>query len=173
MKRCFADADARRLEVQVQPSGGGHRVDLSRDGEPQSRTVHVRRAPGGEWLIEVAGITRTVHLSTVQGEAWLSSLIAGDARSHTVRMSAVEERRGKQGHTEAHLRSPMTGRVVLVHACAGDRVEKGQALLVVEAMKMEHVIKSPRAGIVRKVACVAGQLVDGGADLVELEPEEA
>ena len=62
----------------------------------------------------------------------------------------------------------MPGRVrkVLVAPC--DRVEKGAVLLILEAMKMEHAIRAPREGWVRRIAFSEGDLVDAGVELVEI-----
>ena len=68
-----------------------------------------------------------------------------------------------------HLAAPMSGTVVAVMVKAGDNVEKGAALVVLEAMKMEHTIVAPAAGRVAAVHFVAGDRVTEGADLVELE----
>jgi 3-methylcrotonyl-CoA carboxylase alpha subunit len=53
----------------------------------------------------------------------------------------------------------------------GDEVSANQPLIVMEAMKMEHTIVAPYAGIVSGVAFAAGQLVTGGATLIELDTE--
>ncbi len=176
MKRQFEDARGNRFEVSSSPAAdGAHSVEILRGEGAVRQDARVRRAPGGEWLVEVGGITRTVYLSVGQNDTWISSLSAGDSLSHTVRLKPVEQRRAGRGDANptAHLRSPMTGRVVVVHVAAGDHVVKGQPLLVVEAMKMEHVIKAPRAAVVLRVACAVGRQVEGGAELVELEPEQA
>jgi biotin carboxyl carrier protein len=68
-----------------------------------------------------------------------------------------------------NLVSPMPGRVRKVEVAAGDRVERGQVVVVVEAMKMEHAIRSPRKGIVGSVLFKEGDLVDAGVELVEIE----
>jgi 3-methylcrotonyl-CoA carboxylase alpha subunit len=62
--------------------------------------------------------------------------------------------------------APMPGRVVLVKAGAGDEVEAGQELLVMEAMKMELALKAPRAGIIEAVTAAAGDFVEADAVLV-------
>lgn len=67
------------------------------------------------------------------------------------------------------LLAPMPGQVLAVHVAAGDRVEAGTVLLVLEAMKMEHGIRAPHAGTVRAVHFAVGARVDDGAVLVELE----
>ncbi|MCY7355021.1 MAG: acetyl/propionyl/methylcrotonyl-CoA carboxylase subunit alpha [Lysobacter sp.] len=73
---------------------------------------------------------------------------------------------GGSGH---RVMSPMPGRIVLVKVAAGDVVIEGQEMLVMEAMKMELSLKSPRAGIVAEVRALAGDVVDGDATLVTLE----
>ena len=65
--------------------------------------------------------------------------------------------------------SPMPGRVVAVQVSIGDRVAKGQPLIVVEAMKMEHVLTAPFDGVVAELNVKAGQQVAEGATLVRLE----
>ena len=67
----------------------------------------------------------------------------------------------------------MPGVVTRVLVQAGDRVAKGQPLLALEAMKMEHVIRAPRDGRVAKVAAAAGEMVNGGVALIELDEEGA
>jgi 3-methylcrotonyl-CoA carboxylase alpha subunit len=70
-----------------------------------------------------------------------------------------------------HLRAPMPGRVLAVPVKAGERVERGAPLVVLEAMKMEHTLRAPGAGRVASLRCVVGDQVSEGAELVEWEPE--
>jgi 3-methylcrotonyl-CoA carboxylase alpha subunit len=67
-----------------------------------------------------------------------------------------------------HLVAPMPGRVVQLLVAAGDRVRRGQPLMVVEAMKMEHTIAAPRDGVVEAVHYRAGEPVEEGAELIAL-----
>jgi 3-methylcrotonyl-CoA carboxylase alpha subunit len=62
--------------------------------------------------------------------------------------------------------APMPGRIVLVKAKAGDVVELGQELLVMEAMKMELALKAPRAGTIESVSATQGEFVEADAVLV-------
>jgi 3-methylcrotonyl-CoA carboxylase alpha subunit len=64
--------------------------------------------------------------------------------------------------------APMPGRIVLVKARAGDKVDAGQELLVMEAMKMELSLKAPRAGVVENVGATPGDFVEADAVLVAL-----
>jgi 3-methylcrotonyl-CoA carboxylase alpha subunit len=72
-----------------------------------------------------------------------------------------------------HLTAPMSGTVVAVMVEPGDAVAKGAALVVLEAMKMEHTIVAPAAARVVAVNFAVGDRVGEGADLVDLEDEEA
>ncbi len=67
------------------------------------------------------------------------------------------------------LEAPMPGIVTKVMVVPGDDVEKGQPLLALEAMKMEHVIRAPRAGRVKSITASPGQMTQAGVTLVELE----
>jgi 3-methylcrotonyl-CoA carboxylase alpha subunit len=67
---------------------------------------------------------------------------------------------------DARLTSVMPGRVVKVLAKAGEKVAKGQALMILEAMKMEHTVTSPREGVIERVAFRENELVPADAVLV-------
>ena len=67
-----------------------------------------------------------------------------------------------------HLTAPMSGTVVSVPVKVGDRVERGAALVVLEAMKMEHTIAAPAAGVVEALHFAVGDRVPEGANLVDL-----
>ncbi|GIH24062.1 hypothetical protein Aph01nite_23720 [Acrocarpospora phusangensis] len=70
------------------------------------------------------------------------------------------------------VRSPMPGTVLMVKAAVGDRVDAGQPLLIVEAMKMEHVVTAPIEGIVTDLPIRAGQQVAMDTPLATVTPEE-
>lgn len=63
----------------------------------------------------------------------------------------------------------MPGRVVRVDCKEGDAVEKGDSLLVVEAMKMENAIEAPRSGNVVAIHVEPGTTVESGAELITIE----
>jgi 3-methylcrotonyl-CoA carboxylase alpha subunit len=74
---------------------------------------------------------------------------------------------GAHGH--ASLEAPMPGAVVKVLAGEGQAVAAHQPLIVLEAMKMEHIVAAPYDGVVRKLLCAPGALVAKGAALLELD----
>ena len=71
----------------------------------------------------------------------------------------------------ASLRAPMPGLVKLVRAAAGDNVIKGQSLLVLEAMKMEHTIAAPHDGVIAEIAREGAQITDGTVLVRFVEPD--
>lgn len=73
---------------------------------------------------------------------------------------------------DASLTAPMNGTVVALVATVGDTVKKGETLMVMEAMKMEHTIKAPSAGTVVEYFYQPGSLIEGGAMLLEFETAE-
>ncbi len=77
---------------------------------------------------------------------------------------------GEEEDAAGGLTAPMNGTVIAVRVEPGATVAKGEVLLVLEAMKMEHSIRAPADGTVTEVFYRAGDLVDGGAALVRFEP---
>ncbi len=87
-------------------------------------------------------------------------------RQYEVPLGPLE--RGGDQSGRAHMEAPMPGQVIAVRVAAGDHVVKGQELVVVEAMKMEHSIRAPIDGVVEMVLCAVGDRVDRGRTLVDL-----
>ena len=69
----------------------------------------------------------------------------------------------------ANIKAPMPGLVFKIHAKVGDEIEKGDAILILEAMKMENVLKSPGEGKIKAILVKEGVAVEKGQVLVELE----
>jgi biotin carboxyl carrier protein len=80
-------------------------------------------------------------------------------------------RRGEGASVEGRqtLKAAMPGKVVRVLVREGDSVEAGQGVVVVEAMKMQNEVKSPKSGIVVKVSTVEGSTVNAGEVLAIVE----
>lgn len=70
------------------------------------------------------------------------------------------------------LRAPMPSLVVEVRVAIGDRVEKGQAVVVLESMKTETVLRAPVDGVIKAVGCTKGEMVEEGRELVVIEESE-
>ncbi len=70
---------------------------------------------------------------------------------------------------DAHPGSPMPGRIVALHVKAGDTVEQGQALLVLEGMKMEYTLQARASGTVSALRCSIGDMVEAEVPLVDID----
>jgi biotin carboxyl carrier protein len=143
----------------------------------------------GHYRIEVDGVRYEVDALKLEG-AFFSILTEGrsyevsvEARDDTyyVRHGAAEllvtlsdpSRQAREAGEGAvgpeNIVSMMPGKVVRVLVAAGDEVEDGQGLVVVEAMKMENEITAPKPGKVTAVNVATGQIVEGGAVLMVIE----
>ncbi|HXV19758.1 MAG TPA: biotin carboxylase N-terminal domain-containing protein [Desulfuromonadales bacterium] len=165
-------------------NGGSCRPFTLRDGEEEFTVVLRRRQDG--WLAEVAHDRLAVEGAlTESGE--MAVEIAGRRVSARAAVQAAEltllfegrryrfglgEQRG-EGHgaenAGGRLTAPMPGRVLAVLVEPGARVRRGEPLLVLEAMKMEHTIAAPADGVVKEVHFQAGQQVEEGARLMSME----
>ena len=108
-----------------------------------------------------------VRRETVVG-GWRFLLDVEDERSAQLKERA---RRGREDAAHAgplEVRAIIPGRVVAVSVAEGDTVEAGQQLLVIDAMKMQNELRSPRAGVVERIAAGVGQAVELGALLLVL-----
>ena len=94
---------------------------------------------------------------TVDGEVFVFQVTQGTRGSHTATA-------GQDAFSP-----PMAATVVRIVVAPGDRVEDGDVLIALEAMKMELPIRAPRAGIVRAVHCREGELVQPGQVLIDFE----
>lgn len=121
----------------------------------RSHTLVARRGADGQWEIYLDGERFDVDVV--------------DERTRAIRemtgQSAVEA-------GPRPIRAPMPGLVVRVSVAEGDRVEAGQSVAIVEAMKMENDLKAENDGVVARVLVEAGEPVEKGAVLVELAGEE-
>ena len=102
---------------------------------------------------------------------------SGDARARWVTIDGATQRfdeadlSGGDGGHSTGLEAPMPGTVFEVCVSPGQRVEEGATLLIVEAMKMEHAITAPAAGVIKSVDVEAGDRVSPGKPLVAFEDQ--
>jgi biotin carboxyl carrier protein len=121
----------------------------------------------GRYLV-TDGSRQRVAFGVAAGEARWVFL---DGRVLVVQSSASSRRGSRHTHDDTALASPMPATVVLVNVEPGQQVARGDLLVMLEAMKMEMPIRSPRDARVKAIACRAGDLVQAGVPLLELEPE--
>jgi len=158
----------RTLGVAIADDAGGLRVAVD-DRPHRVREVVTHRMPAAdgaeaaEVVLVVDGATRRAVVVRA-GERLLVSL---DGRAHAFAFG--DEARGDAAGTGVGVVvAPMPGRIVRVLVAAGDAVEAGQALVVLEAMKMETALRAEIAGTVAAVGATAGDMVEAGTVLVEI-----
>ncbi|MFE3505076.1 biotin carboxylase N-terminal domain-containing protein [Kitasatospora sp. NPDC059160] len=156
-------------------SGAAREVELQLDAGP----VHRARATlvAERLHLTVDGLQTAFALATdatpglpAGPVTWLG--IEGDAWPMHAYDPVVESAGGASAHHGA-LTAPMPGTVTVVKTTAGETVRKGQPLLVLEAMKMEHVIAAPHDGVVAELRATAGATVAMEDLLVVVTPAEA
>ncbi|MEU7009811.1 biotin carboxylase N-terminal domain-containing protein [Streptomyces sp. NPDC046332] len=124
----------------------------------------------GELTLALDGITHRLHLATSPEGIWLGR--DGDSW-HVLDHDPVQAALTGARHGGADtLAAPMPGTVTVVKVAVGDEVEAGQSLLVVEAMKMEHVISAPHAGTVTELDVTPGSTVAMDQILAVVTPRE-
>jgi 3-methylcrotonyl-CoA carboxylase alpha subunit len=80
-------------------------------------------------------------------------------------------RRRRRAAVQGSLSAPMPATVRKIAVAAGDHVQSGDVLVVIEAMKMELPIRADGTGVVKSVNCREGEMVQPGQPLVEIAPE--
>jgi biotin carboxyl carrier protein len=170
-------------------------IDVALDGRPWNVTVEPADEPG-QFAVTIKGTRRLLAASWIDADTL--SLVAGSAvrevRIHRrqdgsvgvevegyVFETVVAAKRGRKGVSDGAaktppdavsihaIKAPMPGRVVRVLVAVGDRVTARQGLVVVEAMKMENELRTPRDGTVKQVLVAGGTAVETGAVLLLIE----
>ncbi|RSS83898.1 biotin carboxylase N-terminal domain-containing protein [Streptomyces sp. WAC06614] len=155
--------------VTVRSRRRGQELELAPEGAAPVRGRIVDRT-ADRLTVELEGVThRFAHVPSPEG-LWLGR--DGDSW-HVQTYDPVEAGLGGRGHSGADtLAAPMPGTVTVVKVAVGDKVAAGQSLLVVEAMKMEHVISAPHAGTVTELDVTPGTTVAMDQVLAVVTPEE-
>ncbi|RBY75767.1 acetyl/propionyl-CoA carboxylase subunit alpha [Geodermatophilus sp. TF02-6] len=139
------------VTVRVRGRAADAQVQVG-DGDPVPASA---RRDGGELTVTLDGVTARYAVVSAGGEVWL----AADGRVTAFREHERLHSAGEGGAGDGVVTAPMPGTVTVVQTAVGDQVEAGAPLLVVEAMKMEHVLTAPVAGTVTELAVTAGQQV--------------
>lgn len=159
----------RVVRVQVRHEGEHVLVRVD-DGDERPVQLGTVRGPL-RWLGR--GDRRTELMAVLDGEGVrlavggleLQADVLDEARA---RLASVAGGRARS-HVRRELKAPMPGLLVKVLCQAGDVVEAGQPLIVLQAMKMENELSLPRGGTIKSVAAEPGQSVEQGQVLVVLE----
>ncbi|TIC86866.1 acetyl/propionyl/methylcrotonyl-CoA carboxylase subunit alpha [Crenobacter intestini] len=157
----FGQGDA-RFEVGVRHQDGQLEVEVA-----------------GQWQAAEAALAGTALTVTLAGKRISATRVSHDLKRvlfvdgeqlcvDYLDPYAFEE---AAAHGDTHLKAPMPGRVVALLATAGGRVARGEPLMILEAMKMEHTISAPGDGVVRAFYFATGEQVNDGDELLDFEAD--
>ena len=165
--RFVAEVDGEAHRVEVDETGGRFRVKI---GE-EVWEVDARWPGRGRCSLLIGGASFLADVTEEAGQLLVE--VGGDAYRirveeeirHLIRLRGA----GHAGGGAQVLAAPLPGKVVHVSISEGQEVKAGDALLVIEAMKMENEFKASGPGIVKEVRVAVGQAVNAGDVLVVIE----
>jgi len=132
------------------------------------RAYDWRTISPGEYVLQHHGKQVRCVVAQAGDDRW----VWVDGVVHHLKVTSAG-RGGAHAASDDNLLSPMPGLVLKVFVQPGERVQRNQVLVVLEAMKMQYEITAPREALVTEVQVREGQQVDGGVPLVHLEEESA
>ena len=157
----FVDG-AREVSVTAHYRRNGLQLEL-----PGAKVLaRAERSVGGSLVAELDGVT--LHATVVRSGGELTVFVGG--LTHRLRVREFETVQDEEAR--GSLTAPMPGSVIEVLVKEGEAVEQGRALMIIEAMKMEHTIIAPVAGRVAQVRFAPGEQVKEGDQLIALEAKE-
>jgi 3-methylcrotonyl-CoA carboxylase alpha subunit len=163
-KLAFLDGEEEvSVSVRFEPTG----LAVAIGGVPHSVSIE----PGRDGRLIARVDDRRLDARVVRDGAHL--ILFADGAEHRLELVDPHASPGGASIHAGHLAAPMPGRLIEVRVAVGEAVVKGQALVVLEAMKMEHVIVAPGDGVVGAVHYAAGDLVAEGAELLVIGEGEA
>ncbi|HEY0323989.1 MAG TPA: biotin/lipoyl-containing protein [Pyrinomonadaceae bacterium] len=167
--KLLADIAGEKHELRI--SLEGTRVLALIDGRPLE--MDVRETESGGYLLIVDGRVYDCRVSQSAAQPE-KALVHVRNQAYTVTLADPKRLRAAEsaaahGDGSAQIIAQMPGKIVRVHVEAGTQVEAGDSLLVVEAMKMQNEMKSPKAGTVTVLNAKAGATVNAGEVLAVIE----
>ena len=126
----------------------------------------VTEAAPGLYLVSNGTVRWQVAVADSGDTRWVS--VNGQVAVFDVESGRSAGTRKKTARADAMM-APMPATVAKLLVAPGQTVAEGETVLVLEAMKMELPVRSPRAGVVKAVQCAQGELVQPGVALVDLE----
>lgn len=162
--------DGREVPVEISEREGGYVITV--DGAGYS--VDSRQVVPGLYSLLVDGRSYEVTVFSPEPENYRVHLFDGQRAVELLSPIGLVMRAqgGRAGSAALSVKAPMPGRVVRLLVEPGQAVSAGQGVIVVEAMKMQNELQAQTEGVVKEIRAREGDAVEGGAELVVLEPIE-
>ncbi|KAL8142554.1 hypothetical protein V2J09_015586 [Rumex salicifolius] len=161
---------------------GSYVIESGENGDPANK-VKVTQLDEHDFRIEVDGLSVQATLAMYsKGPTRHIHIWHGSHHHHFTQRVGIElsdedetHQQASSAHSVAHARgsvvAPMAGLVIKVLVENGAKVESGQPILVLEAMKMEHVVKAPTSGLIQGLQATPGQQVSDGSVLFKVKED--
>jgi 3-methylcrotonyl-CoA carboxylase alpha subunit len=127
--------------------------------------MNITRIGDGVYRVEHEGRADLVYVAGSANDRWAFA----NGEVYRLTQESSRPRRSSKGDTTETLMAPMPATVLKVSVAPGAHVKAGDALIVLEAMKMEIALRAPHDGIVTAMNCREGELVQPETVLVELK----
>ncbi len=167
------------MKITLELDGESYSLDLSRNSSESAFLLRgAQTASGSASIVEAMPGVFSVLLGRRSFQVYVAPNATAlevwvGTRRHTISISDPKDRPAKQSKASAsgpmELRAQMPGKVVALLAPLGAEVKAGQGLVVVEAMKMQNEMKSPKNGVVSKIYAAEGATVVAGQVLIVVE----
>lgn len=156
-------ASVRAVELKETSNG----IEIQVDGAPLAADA-LRIGPQTVSIL-FEGTSHTFHWTRLDdGALWLGARgNEAQAEVQDPRQALTRHRAEQSGRVR--LQAPMAGKVVRLLAAAGEAVQSGQGVLVLEAMKMQNEVRAPKSGVLAHLAVASGETVATGQLLAEIE----
>ncbi len=159
------DPGSGRIPVSVQHTRSAEfTYELHLPGGPMSASGELTSTGG--LLANLNGIRTTVAVYKAGDELWI---VDESGRTHRLSFDDPTAAVAAADVVDTNVIAPLPGKVSNLLVAKGDSVRKGEGLVVIEAMKMEHTVTAPGDGTVKELHYVVGDLVDEGASLLDFE----
>jgi len=152
--------DGVRKDVGVERTADGFLVTV----EDRRLKVSDVSTTGGTPVFLIDHASHAAHVS--RGRKGLDISISGRTYAHT--RDEVDSDRPVAAHGDGRVEAPMPGSIVAVNVAVGDKVKAGDAVAVLESMKMHNELLAPVTGTVKHINCRKGEQVAYGQVLVEI-----
>lgn len=161
------DDGEKRFEVRLRRDENNTFFAIIKDEDDKEKEVQVSARVLGEGQFQFT-LGPIIYKCTVAKDGNIRFIHLDGQDYELKRVSELEEEFGDVEEEKGSLTSPMPGRIVKIFVSEGDHVEKGQELIIIEAMKMENKICAPYNGTVRMIYFPQGDQIEANVPLMEI-----